>query len=353
MELDRPLSGVVADARWADVTARDRLGIRRFAEEVLRRLPELQHLSGGLPLLHPAEPLWLAGMLARRRPTAYFSPGFNPPLYSGVPLVITVHDILHLSFPGDTPLSKRAYYRFVLRPAVRRASAVLTPSEHSKRELLAWTAVPEQKVVVVGGAARSGFTPEGPRHSPGYPYLLYAGAQKEHKNLPALLQALARSTLPPEIRLVVTGQNDSGLGAVARQLALGERVVFAGRVSEEELPAIYRGATAVVLPSLGEGFGLPALEGMASAVPVLASNKAALPEVTGDAAVLVDPHDVDAMADGLWRIVFDDDVRRECRERGLRRAGDFSWDRTASRIRRVLEDAVFGRIPNPRVGTRP
>ena len=134
-----------------------------------------------------------------------------------------------------------------------------------------------------------------------------------------------------------------GVNEPARRHGVSGRVAFAGPVSDEALPAHYRGADAVAVPSLYEGFGLPALEAMACGVPVVAANATALPEVVGDAGVLVDPYDVDAIADGLARAVGDPAVRAECRSRGLERAARFSWERTASLTQTALDRAAASR----------
>lgn len=323
---------ILFDARWIG-----RHGIGRFASELLARL-EAERLEG-LPLLHPVEPLWLPSVLLRRRPDLYFSPGYNAPRWSPVPFVFTIHDLIHVHFGEEAGAVKDVYYRFLVRPATRRAARVLTVSEFTKRELLEWAGIGEEDVVVVGNGVSAAFTPNGDPSDPGYPYVLYVGYRKPHKNVPRLLEAFARSGIPDEVRLMLSGPPDEATTALAGRLAIGERVVFAGPIPEVDLPAYYRGALAVALPSLYEGFGLPAVEGMASGTPVLASRAGALPEVVGDAAILVDPYDVDSIAGGLREIVEDDEVRAELRRRGLERAQKFSWERTAERARHVLEEA--------------
>lgn len=328
------LRRVVADTRWIGPH-----GIGRFAREVISRLPGATTISGSLPLLHPLEPIWLSWVLARLRPRAYFSPGFNPPLRSPVPLVFTIHDLIHLRFPEETSVNKRVYYSLVVRPAAGRAYRVLTVSEFSKQEILEWAGLPEEKVLVVGNGVGSEFSPEGKRHVPGYPYLFYVGNLKPHKNLQRLLEAFARSGLSGEVRLLCTGNLDESSLRLIRDKGLDNCVIFKGIIPDEELPAYYRGALALVFPSLYEGFGLPALEAMACGTPVVTSGITALPEVVGDAAVVVDPYDVESIVWGIRRVVEDSTLREELRRKGLERAKQFSWDRTAELIWKVLQEA--------------
>lgn len=325
---------LLADARWIGPH-----GIGRFAREVLSRVGG-GFLDKGLPLLHPLEPFWLSFQLYRRQPQVYFSPGFNPPLVSPCPFVFTIHDLIHLRVPQEVSPAKQLYYKAVVRPAARRAYRVLTVSEYSRREILEWARLPEHRVTVVGNGVSTAYSPEGPRHQPGYPYLLYVGNRKPHKNLGRLFRAFAASGLARDVRLVLSGPLDAETHNLARSLGIEGGVVFAGLIPEEELPAYYRGATALVFPSLYEGFGLPPLEAMASGTPVLTSNTTSLPEVVGDAAVTVDPLDIDQMAARLRELVEDTALRAVLRERGLERARLFSWEKTAEAVRRVLEAAA-------------
>jgi glycosyltransferase involved in cell wall biosynthesis len=312
-------------------------GLARVAQEVARRLPQLERLEGGLPLLHPAEPAWLTAVLARRRPRVFYSPGFNAPPTCPVPFVFTVFDLIHLRIPEESGTRKRLYYQLHVKPAVRRARAVLTGSEYSRAQIVEWSGVDAGRVVVVRGAAGDEFTPDGDRHEPGYPYLLYVGNHKPHKNLPRLVHALARLHERYALRLLLTGPVEPELLGLARAIGVADRLVFLGEVPDERLPSLYRGAVAFVFPSLHEGFGLPPLEAMACGTAVVSSLATSLPEVVGDAAVAVDPLDTDSIVNGIDRIVGDEQLRIELRARGLARAARFSWDDTARRTWHALE----------------
>lgn len=325
---------IIYDARWIGEH-----GIGRFAREVRSRLPaNTLDLSGS----DPVSPRGLLELEVQtrlaRRPgrQVFFSPGYAPPVSWRGPLVFTVHDLIHLDVPAEASRFKTLYYSRVVRPAARRAQAVLTVSEYSRRRILEWSGLEPERVVVVGNGVDPAFSPEGPRHQPGYPYVLYVRNTKPHKNVPTLLEAFARLDVPG-VRLVLSGNADEDTRHRALRLGILDRVVFAGRIPEEELPAYYRGAAVVTMPSLYEGFGLPALEGMASGVPVVVSNTTSLPEVVGEAGVQVNPTDPDSIAGGLHRALTDSALRAILRERGLARARALTWDQVASRVHRELD----------------
>jgi glycosyltransferase involved in cell wall biosynthesis len=332
---------ILLDARWLESGGRRNvLGLARVAQEVTRRLPQVERLEGGLPLLHPAESVWLTVVLARRRPGVFYSPGFNAPPTCPVPFVFTVFDLIHLQIPEESGRGQKLYYHLHVKPAVRRARAVLTGSEYSKAQIVEWSGVDPNRVVVIHGAAGEEFTPDGEIHEPGYPYVLYVGNHKPHKNLARLVRALAQVRREHSLRLILAGPVEPDLLALARSLGIADRLVFLGPVSDERLPALYRGALAFVFPSLHEGFGLPPLEAMACGTPVVSSLATSLPEVVGQAALPVDPLEVDSIASGIDRIVGDEQLRRELRARGLARAARFSWDESARRTWHALEGAA-------------
>jgi glycosyltransferase involved in cell wall biosynthesis len=326
---------LLADYRWIGPH-----GIGRFASEIRQRLPALRPVPAFLPLLHPLEPVILTGVLCALRPLVYFSPGFNPPLWSPGSVVFTIHDLIHLHVPAEASRAKQAYYRLVVRPATHRAYRVLTVSQYTQREIVEWTGLPAERVVVVGNGVGPAFTPVGVHHTPGYPYLFYVGNRKPHKNLTRLLQGFAHSGLRRDIYLVLTGMPDAALSQQITALQLQDRVVYVGHLTEPELAAYYRGALALVCPSLYEGFGLSPLEAMACGTPVVTSSRTALPEVVGEAAVLVDPYDVEAIAWGVHRVVDDEGLRQALSHQGLARAQRFTWEQTAARVWQILQEAA-------------
>ena len=329
---------ILADGRW-----KGRHGIGRYALQVLSRLrrtgAHVEELSG-LPLLHPLESVWLSWKIVQRKPDVYLSAGFNPPLWSPAPFVFTIHDLVHLRYPGDYGLRQRIYYEMVVRPATKRAAAVLTVSEYSKNEILEWVRIPEYKVVVASPGVGKEFRPKvEPLRLP-YKYFLYVGNRKPHKNVPRLLRAFARANLEPHVRLVLSGAADRETANMMSHLGLSGRVVFFGDVPESVLPRLYRGAIALLFPSLLEGFGLPPLEAMACGTPVVASDASSVPEVVGKAGIMVNPYDVEALAEAMRRIASETSLRAEMATRGLKRAKLFSWDGTTEQIIQVLREAA-------------
>ncbi|MFQ5946473.1 MAG: glycosyltransferase family 4 protein, partial [Anaerolineae bacterium] len=180
------------------------------------------------------------------------------------------------------------------------------------------------------------------------PYILYLGNFKPHKNLPRLLRAYARldESLRAAYQLVLAGGDGiyrPALEDLARSLGVAGRVVFPGQVEDRDLPALYSGCTLFALPSLEEGFGLPALEAMACGAPVVASDRAALPEVVDGAALLIDPEDETSITKAMARALTASEVREELRRRGLGRAREFSPDRTAGRVLALLREVSEAR----------
>ena len=324
-------NSVLFDARWSGAH-----GIGRFSEEVQRRIPGLVTLDTTLPPFHPLDPLWTSWLLAFKRAKAYFTPGYNAPLWSGLPLVITICDLNYVHCESNSDPLRRAYFRHLVRPACRRAFRVLTISEFSRGQIIEWAGIDASRVVNVSAAADERFRPEGARRELGFPYVLAVGNERPHKNNAGLLRAFAASGLARDIKLVITGKLGPDALAVLGELRLADGVHLIGRVPDEDLPGLYRGALALCMPSRFEGFGLPVIEAMACGTPVLTSTATCLPEIAGSAAILTDPDDVAAMAAGLYRLVTDRELRAELIPRGIARSKEFSWDRTARGIEAVL-----------------
>jgi glycosyltransferase involved in cell wall biosynthesis len=327
---------LLVDDRWIG-----KHGIGRFASEVLRRLPPAISMPSGLRPSNPLDPVWSSVHIALIRPGVYFSPGYNPPLASRAPFVFTIHDLMHLRVADESSTAKRLYYERIVRPALAKAFRVLTVSNFSKQEIVDWSGIPPQKILVVGNGVSTGFLPTGPRHVEDRPYLLYIGNRRPHKNLPRLLKAFQSAHLGRDVILLCSGIRDGAMNRWIQEAGLDQSAVrFTGEIPEERISDYYRGALAVLVPSLYEGFGLPALEAMACGTPVLVGNRASLPEVVGDAGLLVDPLDVAAIADGICRILQDAELRKELTTRGLARASIFSWDATAGKVLDLLQSAA-------------
>ena len=329
------MKGVLYDARWIG-----NHGIGRFAAEVQRRLTYLVPFRAQRQPSHPLDPALLGATLRGLSPKLFFSPGYNSPLWWSGSFIFTLHDLHHLRVRENSSLLKRSYYEHVIKPACHKSAAVLTVSEYSRQEIADWAKLDEQKIVNVGNGVGAPFGPTGRRLEPGYPYLLYVGSRKPHKNVPRLLHAYSGSGVRKDVRLILSGSADKEILAHVERLGLHRDVVFKELTSSEALAEAYRGATGFLFPSLYEGFGLPPLEALACGAPVLTSDVCSLPEVVGDAAILVKPQDIEEIACGIRRIVQDSTLRSQLTESGLRRAQRFSWDETARRTSQILDRAL-------------
>ncbi|HUR34396.1 MAG TPA: glycosyltransferase family 1 protein [Vicinamibacterales bacterium] len=285
---------------------------------------------------------------------------FHAPHYVLPPLVrcrsvVTIHDCIHLMFPQYLPnRAALAYARRSMAMAAKRATRVLTVSESSKADIMRFFGTDASKIDVIYNAfdARFGAEPleedvvrVRERYQLHDEFVLYAGNVKPHKNLERLIDAfhLVRARGLDHLKLVMIGDDISKYASLRRavhQYQLHKYVRFLGYLPEETLAVMYRLAAVFVFPSLYEGFGLPPLEAMASGTPVVTSNVSSLPEVAGDAAQLVDPYDPDAIADGIYRVLADVDLRRELRRRGLARARQFSWEASVRRVREIYGEVA-------------
>ncbi len=289
---------------------------------------------------------WLVGF------DAVLATNFLPPATRSRGVVLVVHDLAFRVFPGTAPqIDARWLRRF--RRWLGDAAAVIVPSGSARDDLVGMERVDEAKVRVVHhGVDR--FTPPPPgaieaaprRFGVEGPYVLFVGGIEPRKNIAALIDAFAR--LAPDATLVVAGGRVRWIPEAADRLRsvvealpqeVRRRIALTGYVSDADKTALTAGAAVLAYPSLYEGFGFPVLEAMAAGVPVLASNVSSLPEVAGDAALLVDPLDPDAIADGLRRLLEDEALRLRLRDAGLARAASFTWEATALKTAEVLRAA--------------
>jgi glycosyltransferase involved in cell wall biosynthesis len=279
------------------------------------------------------------------------SPAYIAPVKAPCPVVITVHDITYLLYPSHFAAWWRHYMKSVFPLTIRAAGAIICGSEHSKGDLLATYKLPPSKVHVIPYGVDQKFHP-GAVLDPAWAtqagirdgYVLHVGGFVERKNIPTLLQAIARLRDRGQWRgrqLVLAGAESPGMMGSARihqtiaELALSSSIVLPGRIPDEHLPGLYSQASLVVMPSLYEGFGFPVLEAMAAGTPVIASNTSSLPEVAGDAAILISPSDRDAWAEAITRILATASLAAELRRKGLEQARQFTWQRAASETVKV------------------
>jgi glycosyltransferase involved in cell wall biosynthesis len=324
--------------------------VEEFGEN-LRAVPELA------PGYSVREQLQVPLDLRREGVDLFHAPHYVLPPLTPCKAIVTIHDCIHLRFPQYLPNRLGyAYARSALWIATHKANRILTVSEASKRDILRYFRVPEHKIDVIYNAIdeRFGETPLDEevkhvreRYQLNDPFILYAGNIKPHKNLERLIEAFytLRRDGYAAVKLLIIGDEISKYATLRRAVhkyKLHKHVRFFGFVPDKTLAVLYRLASVFVFPSLYEGFGLPPLEAMASGTPVITSNVSSLPEVVGDAALLIDPYEPDAIAHAMRRVLTEPALREDLRERGLRRVQEFSWDRSVRRIHQIYEEVLAG-----------
>jgi glycosyltransferase involved in cell wall biosynthesis len=298
--------------------------------------------------------LWaLARAATRERVDALHVQYFAPMGYAG-PLVLMVHDLAFLH-TASCPPGLRLALRALVPWSLRRATRVVTPSEFTRHDLEARYGVASHRISVTWNGVRESFRPleesetrtvlERYGLEPGFLFSL--GRLNQRKNLGILLRAHAalRAQGREDLALVIGGKVDHGVEELVRgfrESPRSTRVHWVGLIPDADLPAFYAGAICLVYPSLFEGFGLPLLEAMACGCPVVSSDRTACPEVVGTAGLLVDPEDVAAIAAAIARVLGDDALRADLRERGLARSRLFTWEESARRTLGVLREAAAG-----------
>lgn len=273
------------------------------------------------------------------------SPDFIPPFYRNYRSVITVHDLAFLRFPHFVTQDSAHHYGQIDR-AVRRTDHVIAVSESTKHDLVTMLGVPERKITVIHEASDPSYRPITNQREimdvrarygiADRPYIIFVSTIEPRKNLPTLLRAirLLLNDYPAmsDVTLAVAGEKGwlfEDVFALHQELKLDRNVKFLGRVPQEDLPALFNGAILHVHPSFYEGFGLTPLEAMACGTPTIISNTSSLPEVVGDAGLQVPPESVEEWAEAIYRLLDDTALRLVLRDKGLRRAATFSWEKAA------------------------
>lgn len=275
----------------------------------------------------------------------FHSPDFVLPPVRQARTIVTVHDLSFLRFPEYAAKSLVAYLSAVVPRSLQRADLILADSQWTKKDLVAMLGMPEGKIRVVP----AGVGPEyqvitdvemlrevRQKYQLPERFILHVGTLEPRKNLPRLIEAFAM-LLPhePDLKLVLVGGKGwlyEAIFATVERLRLAEKVVFPGYVAEADLPAVYNLAAVFAYPSIYEGFGLPPLEAMACGVPVVCSNRSSLPEIVGDAALHIEPDDVQALAEALYSALGDPTLRQELLQRGRERARLFTWPAAAQQL---------------------
>ena len=320
----------------------------------------LDHLSGirlvkcFTPAHHPLERTTLTLELLPWRAHLLHSPDFIAPRGGPWRSVITIHDLTFLRYPNFLNPKSRQYYNHQIHSSVKRADAILADSNATRSDILELLGVHPEKVTTVHLAADERFHPQPeemitstrnrldlPRH-----YLLFVGTFEPRKNIPSLLHAYAdlrsqHSGAPPLLLVGKPGWLFDSTDRLLDELGLRGSVLCRSNISPQDLPALYTGALALILPSHYEGFGLPVLEAMSCGTPTIISTRASLPEIAGDAALTCEPDKPESITDAISLVLFDSELRANLSRRGLQRASQFTWKTCCSK---TLE--VYHRVLN-------
>ena len=287
---------------------------------------------------------------------------YGVPLLCPCPAVLTIHDVIPLAMPNyfsswkGRVLARLKYWTLVMASAWR-AKIIITDSESSKRDITRWLRIPAHKVRVVYNGLDRSYRPVqdqgrirqvAAHYGVSGEYLIYVGGLDRRKNIDGLLKAfkIVRAQADSTLQLTIVGERNflyPELAYLAHSLEIESWVTFTGYVPTDDMPALMSGAKMLIYPSFYEGFGFPSLEGMACGVPVITSNVSSLPEIAGDAALLIDPYNVEQITAAMMRLLNDNDLREELIQRGLERVRAFSWEKmgaeTLAVYREVLADS--------------
>ncbi len=309
----------------------------------------------------PVRQVWMQAVLPlslrRVRPDVCHFTNYLAPMACDCPSVVTIHDMTVFITPRFHQFKKLVLDRTLIPKVARRADAIITVSNSARNDIVRYLKVPEKKVRVIMNAVSPAFHPITDRarldtvlarYGLYGPFVLYVGTIEPRKNLVRLIQAFAqlkKRGLPHKLVMVgQAGWHCAPIFAEAERLGLARDVIFTGYVPSEDLPALYSLAESMAFPSLYEGFGLPVLEALACGAPVVTSHSSSLTEVAGDAAMLIDPLNVDELAGALYRLHKDACLREELRRCGPARAALFTWDTAARASLEVYEHVSAGRI---------
>lgn len=298
-------------------------------------------------------PIWMElkfpGLLKQEKVDVLFSTVPGGMWSCPVPHVVTVHDLTPLAFPGDSPASVQLNYRYRLGKILERTETIIADSAWTRDDICKFYSIPPEKIQVIPlGYDRDLFVPRTGSELPanyrlqGVSYILAVGSDKPRKNLLRLVRSFGMMQNDSHCLVLAGLHGDDAKKRIMEEAAAygaSDRVMFLDYVRDEDLPTLYSGATLFCYPSLYEGFGLPVLEAMACGTPVVASNATSIPEVAGQAAILVDPTDCEEIAVAMDSILNDTDRRNTLRAAGLDRVTRFSWEQAAKQTYAVLQCA--------------
>lgn len=281
-------------------------------------------------------------------------PCFSTPIFYRGKVVITIHDLISVFFGYNIPFWSRQFFARWMPFTYRFADHLIAVSEHTKKDAIRVLGIPEDKITVIHEAADEKYqliedknilqAVRNKYKIGNDPFILHVGTLEPRKNLQFLVRAFAEAKSQiGKTKLVITGKKGwyyEGLFQLVDELKMHDEVIFTGYVEDDDIPPLYNAATVFAFPSLYEGFGLPPLEAMACGTPVISSNTSSMPEVVGEAGILIAPGDTDAWVDALIRVINNQKQWQAMRDKGLKQAKKFSWEKCARETIAVYEKVV-------------
>ncbi len=340
-ELTVQLASLYAQVEWLVFYHPDYINTR-FDLEWLGAKPNVTLIAAELPLFRPRHQLLWPKLLREHRIDLFHTPFFDAPWLTSCPVVVTIHDLIFDRYPQFMPQPYlRSIYHLLTTVSVRKSARILTVSQATKQDLCDFYALDPSKISVTPEAAAGNFRPSNEdemmcvRQNYGVSgrFVLTVGTMRPQKNIPVLIRAFAQIASQTDANLVLAGRADSRwpdkITPLIKNLHLEERVVQLGHVEEADLPMLYSAAEVFAFPSIIEGFGLPVLEAMACGTAVVVSDRTSLPEVVGDAGLLIPAQDVDELAKALLKLLSESNYRQMLAHQAHKRAHEYTWERTA------------------------
>lgn len=325
---------IIFDTRWLGTH-----GIGRFAAEVYKSKLDFMPVDLTSKPADALDPYHLTKYLITRKnsnkKTVFYSPGYNFPLINLDRTVITIHDLNHIDVEHNSSLMKKIYYEFLLKKIVKKVPLIITVSEFTRNRIASWAKISNDKIYNVGNGVSQAFNKDVVPYESEKPYYLIVGNRKKHKNEMLSLNAF-KAIGDSEYNLLLTGSHSKEIDDFVEKNNLKNNVFYVKADKDSDLASLYKGAHCLLFPSHYEGFGLPVIEAMACGTPVITSNTSSLPEVSGDAALLVNPNSLDEMILAMNTLKTDDNLRNELIKKGYLVAQKYDWNV----VRHKVEDAL-------------
>lgn len=342
--ISRHAVSIVTKIFEIDNTNRYKLLVRNCGINHFHDLPEnVELIVADIRPYTLKEQLVLPQILKKIDYDLYYTPNYTAPLFIHKPIVFTIHDLIHLIFHQHYTVFHRIYYMVIIKKLVMKAKFIFTVSESTKKDIIKFFDVPDEKIIVNYNGVSEGFNPGQKNQAKRYvrerfgitgSFVLWVGNDKPHKNLEGVLKAFnSLLRVNPSISLVCVGSKK--IDEIKSRSS--QRIFNPVPNTDEDLINLYRSAELLVVPSLYEGFCLPVLEAFACGCPVVTSNTSSLPEIAGDAALLINPEDPEEISMAMEKILKDQVLREELIRKGIERAGQFSWRRAAEKVLFLIE----------------